>query len=183
MNTTTLNSRTSVLTHPVALSVYGALVIVALTQIRIPLPFTPVPITGQTFAVILWPLLFGRNVGLGSIGLYLGAGALGLPVFAGFAALTALWGPTSGYLIGFVLAGALVGGLRDRGVTTSLVGSTLTIVGAIALILASGALVLGQFVGYNNVWMMGVAPFLIGDVVKTVLLLGTSRASTWKTQS
>ncbi len=165
------------------MSFYGALVIALLTQVRIPLPFTPVPITGQTFAVILWPLLFGRTIGLSSIGIYLAAGALGLPVFAGLESLTALWGPTSGYLMGFVAAGFLVGGLRDRGITATISGTLLAIVSAVTIILACGALVLGIFVGYENVWVMGIAPFLLGDVIKTVLLLVTSRASKWNTRS
>ncbi len=175
--------QTSVLTHPVAMSFYGALVLMALTQVRIPLPFTPVPITGQTFAVILWPLLFGRAVGLGSIGIYLGAGALGLPVFAGFTALDALWGPTSGYLIGFVAATAVVGTFRDKGLTKKPLGALASIILATAVILSCGAIVLGQFVGYENVWMMGIAPFLIGDVVKTVLLLATAGIGVWTTRN
>lgn len=175
--------QSSVLTHPIAMSFYGALVLMALTQVRIALPFTPVPITGQTFAVILWPLLFGRSIGLGSIGIYLTAGALGLPVFAGFTALVALWGPTSGYLIGFVAATAIVGTMRDRGVTTKPLGTVFAIILATSVILSCGALVLGQFVGYSNVWMMGIAPFLLGDVVKTVLLMISARIGTWTTQN
>lgn len=175
--------QSSVLTHPVAMSFYGALVLMALTQVRIALPFTPVPITGQTFAVILWPLLFGRTIGLGSIGIYLTAGALGLPVFAGFTALVALWGPTSGYLIGFIAATAIVGSMRDSGVTKKPLGALSAIILATAVILSCGALVLGQFVGYSNVWMMGVAPFLLGDVVKTVLLVISARIGRWNTQN
>ena len=182
-NTSFYRPRTLWFVHPIAMSFYGALVIALLTQVRIPLPFTPVPITGQTFAVILWPLLFGRTIGVSSIGIYLAAGALGLPVFSGFESLTALWGPTSGYLMGFVAAGILVGGLRDRGFTATILGMLLAIVSAVTVILACGALVLGLFVGYENVWVMGIAPFLLGDVVKTMLLLVTSRASKWNTRS
>lgn len=165
------------------MSLYGALVLMALTQVRIALPFTPVPITGQTFAVILWPLLFGRSIGLGSIGIYLAAGALGLPVFAGFTALVALWGPTSGYLIGFIAATAIVGSFRDSGLTRKPLGSLIAIVIATVVILSCGALVLGQFVGYSNVWAMGVAPFLVGDVVKTILLMISAGIGAWTTRN
>ena len=86
------------------LPVFGALAITLATQVRVDLPFTPVPITGQTFVVVLWGLIFGWRQGALAASTYLAAGALGAPVFAGFTSLTAFWGPTSGYLLGFVPA-------------------------------------------------------------------------------
>lgn len=150
------------------LPVFGALAITLATQVRVDLPFTPVPITGQTFAVILWGLLFGARQGALAAAAYLTAGALGAPVFAGFASLTAFWGPTSGYLLGFVPAAALAGWLREQGWTRSVVATTLAGLIASAPIFVLGTPVLAVFVGWENVMMMGVAPFLIGDVVKSV---------------
>lgn len=161
------------------LSSLGTLVLIACTQIRIPLPFTPVPITGQTFAVLAWPLLFGYRIGVASVASYLVLGALGAPVFAGFESLAALWGPTSGYLIGFAISAVVIGRLRDAGVTNSLVGLTSTIVAGQAIILLCGSLALSTFVGTENAIAMGVAPFLAGDVIKTILLVAMIRSAKW----
>ncbi|HBB26164.1 MAG TPA: biotin transporter BioY [Bacteroidetes bacterium] len=163
----------------VQLSVLGTLVLVACTQVRIPLPFTPVPITGQTFAVIAWPLLFGYRVGMASVLSYLALGILGAPVFAGFESMSALWGPTSGYLIGFAAAAALLGRLRDAGLTSTRSGLAVSIVGAQAVILLFGSLVLSTFVGTENAITMGVAPFLAGDVIKSALLFAMIRSVRW----
>jgi biotin transport system substrate-specific component len=163
----------------VQLSVIGTLVLVACTQVRIPLPFTPVPVTGQTFAVIAWPLLFGYRIGLSSVLTYLALGCLGAPVFAGFESMSALWGPTSGYLIGFAAAAALLGRLRDAGLTSTPMRLGLSVVGAQAIILLCGSLVLSTFVGAENAIVMGIAPFLAGDVIKSVLLFTMIRSVRW----
>ena len=189
MNRTATLRRTFDSAHPIVMGLIGAVVIAGLTQVRIPLPFTPVPITGQTFAVILWPLLFGRTVGMMAVGTYLAAGLLGAPVFSGFTAMSALWGPTSGYLIGFLASAAVVGTIRDnyllameRSVLRAVV-TTLTIIVATAIILGSGAMVLASFVGIENVWTMGVAPFLGVDVIKTILLLTSVEIARWTTRN
>ncbi|MFN6136312.1 MAG: biotin transporter BioY [Bacteroidota bacterium] len=177
--TLTPSLRQAISNRTVQLSVLGTLVLVACTQIRVPLPFTPVPITGQTFAVIAWPLLFGYRVGMASVLSYLALGVLGAPVFAGFESMSALWGPTSGYLIGFAAAAALLGRLRDAGLTSTRSGLALSVVGAQALILLFGSRVLSTFVGPENAVAMGVAPFLAGDVIKSVLLFTMIRSVRW----
>lgn len=161
----------------------GVVALVLCTQVRIPLPFTPVPVTGQTFAVIAWPLLFGYRAGFGAVASYLTLGALGAPVFAGFESLTALWGPTSGYLIGFAVAAMLLGYLRDCGATSSWFGLIGSIIAAQVIILALGSAVLALFVGPENSFVMGVAPFLAGDVVKLVLLATMIRSVRWNTKN
>src|ERR671930_2619152 len=84
-------------------------------QVSIGLPFTPVPITGQTFAVVLVGASLGALLGLASLGLYLFVGALGAPVYAdGHHGWDVLTGPTGGYIVGFVLAVALTGWLAPR---------------------------------------------------------------------
>src|SRR6186997_3063281 len=88
----------------------GALFIAALAQVEIPLPFTPVPITGQTFGVLLVGAALGSKRGAASLTSYLGLGTLGLPFFAGGAhGLNILMGATGGYLIGFVIAAYVIG--------------------------------------------------------------------------
>ena len=87
-----------------------------MAQVRIPLPFTPVPITGQTFAVLLVGAVLGSRRGAASLLLYLMQGLVGLPFFAGgTSGLAILLGPTGGYLVGFIVAAYLVGLLAARG--------------------------------------------------------------------
>src|SRR5919109_4259454 len=99
-----------------ALLVLGGAGFVALAaQVSIDLPFTPVPITGQTFAVLLVGAGLGALLGLASLGLYLFVGALGAPVYAdGTHGWDVITGPTGGYLVGFVLAAGLIGYLAQR---------------------------------------------------------------------
>ena len=163
------------LPQSVVLTVAGAVAITLATQVRIDLPFTPVPITGQTFVVILWGLLFGSRQGALAAGTYLAAGALGAPVFAGFTSLVALWGPTAGYLLGFVPAAALAGWLQERGWTRN-VGTTMlaSLIASIPIFIL-GTPVLAAFVGWKSVLVMGVVPFLVGDVIKSALAAITVR--------
>src|ERR671918_68403 len=91
--------------HDLILILLGALFVAALAQIEIPLPFTPVPITGQTFGVLLVGAALGSKRGAASLASYLAMGAFGLPFLAGGAhGLDILIGATGGYLIGFVIA-------------------------------------------------------------------------------
>ncbi|RPI69454.1 MAG: biotin transporter BioY [Ignavibacteriae bacterium] len=164
MNQTTA---TRTLGMSTVLTVAGAAFIMLASQLSVHLPFTPVPITGQTFAVILWGLLFGSRQGASASATYLSAGLLGLPVFADFTAMTALVGPTSGYLLGFIPAAWLAGYLKETGWTGSFVGAFGSALLASMPIFVLGSIVLASFVGMGNVWMMGVVPFLIGDVIKS----------------
>lgn len=161
----------------IVLTVAGAATITAASQLSIHLPFTPVPITGQTFAVILWGLLFGARQGASAAATYLSAGLLGLPIFADFASMTALVGPTSGYLMGFVPAAWLAGYLRDAGWTRSYFGTFVSALLASLPILILGSFMLASYVGIENVWMMGVVPFVVGDVVKSALAALIARRS------
>ncbi|HWB89884.1 MAG TPA: biotin transporter BioY [Acidimicrobiia bacterium] len=151
-------------------------------QWRIPLPFTPVPITGQTFAVLLTGAALGWRLGTAGQLLYLAVGALGMPVFAdGEAGMEVIRGATGGYLVGFVLAAALVGWMaehrQDRTFATMftafIVGSVVVYVaGVIGLMLATGWPLEEAVAG-------GVVPFLLGDLIKAaaagVLLPGAWR--------
>jgi len=132
-------------------------------QVRIPLPFSPVPITLQTFAVLLGGALLGPWAGAGAQALYLTCGALGIPVFA--ASLSGLGGPTTGYLLAFPLA-ALVTGAAFRTHHTAL--RIAGLVGASALILGLGAAWLALFTGkpLAAALALGVVPFLPGDALK-----------------
>ncbi len=94
----------------------SSIFIALMAQVRIPLPFTPVPITGQTFAVLLIGAALGSERGAASLLVYLAEGAAGLPAFAGgTSGLAVLVGPTGGYLIGFVFAAYIIGRLAESG--------------------------------------------------------------------
>ena len=142
-------------------------------QAVIPLPFTPVPITGQTFAVLLTGALLGPRLGAMTLALYLLEGGMGLPVFAhGAAGAARLLGPTGGYLLSYPFAAALVGGLAGRGwdrrpatmLAAMLLGSL--------IVFTMGAGWLAHFVGPTHAFTGGVLPFLPGDMIKALLAAG-----------
>ena len=146
-----------------------------MSQVLIPLPYTPVPISLGTFGVTLMALLYGRKLGTATILSYVAAGSLGAPIFAGGKA-GSLISPTGGYILGYIVATIILGYLADRGVTKSYVKTILSLMLSSAIILTLGSLVLSLFVPGKNAFMIGVLPFLPGDALKsttTTLLLPT----------
>jgi len=147
----------------------GSLVVAAMAQVRIPLLFTPVPLTGQTFAVLLVGAALGSRRGAGSLLLYLLAGIAGLPFFAGGASgLTYLSGPTGGYLIGFVLAAYVVGRLAETGKDRRFMVAIVTFLVGEVLIYIPALIWLSARIGPQNAIAAGLLPFLIGDAIKLV---------------
>lgn len=147
--------------------ILGAGLVAVAAQFVIRLPWTPTPITGQTFAVLLVGTLLGASRGAGAMLVYLLEGASGLPVFAGGGAGVAhLLGPTGGYLIGFVFAAAVAGALAERGWDRRVTLTILSMSIATAVIFLCGAAWLAFFVGIDQVWTMGVGPFLPGAALK-----------------
>ena len=143
------------------------LLLVACSYISFPLPFSPVPITGQTFGVLLIAMAFGRIRGTAIVAAYLLEGAAGLPVFAGGSAgIGALFGPTGGYLFGFVLAAYVVGWLGEKGWDRTLIRSVAAMLIGYALIFAVGLAGLSRYVPGATVLAMGFTPFLPGMIVK-----------------
>ncbi len=161
----------------VLLAFAGSWLVAGLAQIEIKLPFTPVPITGQTLGVLLVGASLGAGLGGVSIALYLAQGAIGFPFFSGgdsgteFLRLSAA---TGGYLWGFVLSAVVVGWLAERRWDRSIRSSI-------------GAMFLGEVVLYlvGIPWLMraidvsladalelGLAPFVIGDTLKLLLAAG-----------
>jgi biotin transport system substrate-specific component len=154
-----------------ALIVAFSLLTALAAQVAIPLPWTPVPITGQTFAVLLTGALLGPRLGALAMIAYLIEGASGLPFFyAGRGGVQhLLFSPTSGYLLSYPVAAFVVGLLAERGWDRRF----LTAAGAMALgsivILLGGWAWLARFVNPAAAFNAGVAPFLIGDVIKVAL--------------
>ena len=148
----------------------GALLVAALAQVIIPLPFTPVPITGQTFAVLLVGATMGSKRGVASLALYTLMGAVGLPFFAGGdSGLAYLSGPTLGYLIGFVVAAYAVGTVAERGLERSVRTSLVPFLIGTLVIYIFGVGWLAILFGVEKALTLGVLPFLVGDALKMVL--------------
>ncbi len=156
--------------YSLALVVSGSLFIALAAQIAIPLPFTPVPVTGQSLAVLLIGVLLGSRKGAASVLLYLGEGAMGLPFFAkGAAGIAILRGATAGYLIGFVFAAYVVGWLAERGWDRDLWRSGAAMMVGNGLIFACGLTWLSTWVGFSKALTLGFYPFVPGMVLKLVL--------------
>ena len=154
-----------------------------MAQIRITLPFTTIPLTGQTFAVLLSGAVLGSRRGFLSQALYLAEGAAGLPVFAGGAGSALyLLGPTGGYLWSFPVAAALLGWLVERGASRSSPKLAGALIVSDLLILASGGAWLHILfrVPNSQSWVLGFYPFLGADILKIVLVgLSLPRILRW----
>ena len=156
----------------------GAALTALLAQIQVPM--YPVPMTLQTFAVLLIAAAMGPWRALSSMGLYVALGAAGLPVFAGAKALGQVL-PTAGYLFGFAVAAVVVGLLANRGLVKKpaavlvsfLVGST------VIYFFGAGWLVLGLGMSVQQALLAGVVPFLLGDAAKALLAAAVLPAA-WK---
>ena len=162
-----------------------------MAQVRFYLPWSPVPITGQTFAVLLAGVLLGRWWGGTSLAIYAGLGAAGLPWFAGLnSGLGYLAGPTGGYIIGFILAALFLGYFTDRYIRSrsffSMLG--LMLFANFVLIYVPGLLQLGLWLNlvqgesatFTTLLGMGAIPFIAGDVTKAVVAATIARGITPK---
>lgn len=146
----------------------GVVGLAALARIAIPLPWTPVPITGQTFGVTLLALTWGRSRGVATVLAYLLLGAAGAPVLAGGDSGIS-FGPTFGYMIGMIVSAAWIGTLVDRGWTKTFLRTYLAAASGSVLIFLFGVAGLSAFVPARELFVAGVLPFLPGDFVKTLL--------------
>ena len=132
-----------------------------MAHIAIPLPFTPVPITGQTFAVLLTGAALGARLGTASMLAYVAEGLVGLPVFA-----IAPGSFSYGYLAGFVAAAFVVGWFADHGWTRDLLHTVVAMIAGEVAIYFFGLLWLAHLVAPSQVLVYGLYPFLIGDAIK-----------------
>lgn len=157
----------------------GVFLLSLLAQISIPLPWTPVPITGQTFGVSLMALLYGRRLGTATVAVYLLAGISGAPILA-----TAALGPTAGYLVGMLVGAAVMGWLADRGWSQSYWWAFAAAIIGSVFIFVGGVAVLAAFVPAKNLLDIGVMPFIPGDLLKSMLAAGIAvPGSRWLTSS
>jgi biotin transport system substrate-specific component len=163
-----------------------ALLTAALAQVRIPLGFTPVPVTGQTLAVLLSGAVLGAKRGVASQALYVVLGMIGLPFYSnGTGGWEVATGPTMGYLVGFIAAAALVGRLAEHRHDRSLIASLAAMSLGSLVIYACGAAWLAYSLdiplatGESNAISLGVTPFLLGDIIK-MCVAGAATASAWR---
>ena len=138
---------------------------------KIKIPFYPVPMTMQTFVVLLIGIIFGWKLGLFTISLYLIEGLVGLPVFAGTPekgmGLVYFVGPTMGYLIGFVAAVFLAGYFKYN---QNYILNFFKLILSVSLIYIFGMIWLVNFTGWDKVFIVGAQPFLLAELFKIALL-------------
>ena len=152
------------------ISLLGSILLTISAKIKI--PFYPVPMTMQTFVVLLMGIAFGWKIGLATISLYLFEGIIGLPVFAGtpekglgFIYFT---GPTMGYLIGFLFATFIAGYLNLK---TNIFSIFLKLILSVSIIYIFGILWLGNLIGWDKpIIQLGVTPFLFAELFKISIL-------------
>jgi biotin transport system substrate-specific component len=165
-----------------ALVVGFALLTALAAQIEIPLWFTPVPITGQTFAVLLAGAALGMKAGAASQALYWALGAVGLPFYSGGeGGWTVATGATAGYLVGFVVAAALVGALAERQHDRSVLTAVPAFLAGSAIIYLFGVswLMIDLGVDSTRALELGMTPFVVGDLVK-IALAGLALPAAWR---
>jgi biotin transporter BioY len=172
-----INNRTL---YNILLVCVSSLLIALSAQIVILLPFTPVPVTAQTFAVLLLGALLGRKRAVSAVGLYLLQGISGLPVFAGGnAGLFYLTGMTGGYLLGFLPAAYLCGFLAERKWDRRYLTASILFIFGSAIIYTCGILWLALYTSLKFALQAGLFPFLVGDIIK-ILMAIISLPSGWK---
>ncbi len=170
-----------ILLSPILSIFIGSIFIAILAQVSIPIPFSPVPITGQTIGIVIIGTVLGPLNGSMAVIVYIFEGALGLPVFANLSSgIHVLMGPTAGYIWGFIVGAFLMGVLDKIGFTSSFLLSFLSCLIVTTLILVIGTLYLAFFkTGLKLALEMGFYPFLIGDFVKSFIsasiILGLKR--------
>jgi biotin transport system substrate-specific component len=136
---------------------------------KIQVPFWPVPMTMQTFAVLVLGMAYGWRLAGASVLFYLAQGAIGLPVFAAGGGIAYFAGPTGGYLLGFLLAAVAVGWLAEHGWDRSPLRTLAAMLIGTAVIFALGLAWLATLIGLPQAIGAGLVPFLPGEAVKIAL--------------
>lgn len=164
-------SSASGVVRAVLLALVGTALLTLSAKVKV--PFYPVPMTMQTFVVLVIGAAYGWRLGALTILAYLAEGALGLPVFADTPekgiGLAYMMGPTGGYLAGFVAAAAFVGWLAERGWDRSPARLFAAMALGHAVLFCFGVAWLASYLGFEKAWMAGVAPFYLATLLKTAL--------------
>ena len=136
---------------------------------KIKIPFYPVPMTMQTFVVVLIGMLYGWKLGVFTVALYLFEGAIGLPVFASGGGIAYLTGPTAGYLYGMLFASVVISYLANLGFSKTYFKSLISLTIGSIIIFAIGIIYLGSIIGYQKAVAVGLLPFIPSELFKVAL--------------
>jgi biotin transport system substrate-specific component len=154
----------------VILIALGTALLTLSAKVNLPLPY--VPMTLQTLVVLAIGAAYGWRLGCATVIVYLVEGAIGLPVFAGpVGGLAPFFGPTAGYLLGFVAAAFITGWLSERGWDRSVPLPFMAMGMGHIIILGCGLawLAFGLNLGFEKAWLVGIAPFVAASVIKNAL--------------
>jgi len=170
------------LTSRLTLVIGGVLFLAAMAQISIPIPGSPVPVTGQTLATLLLGTAYGSGLGFTTFGAYLAIGAAGLPFFAhGAHGFHVISGATGGYLVGMLFASALTGALAGRRWDQKIATVIPTMILGNIVTFAFGLIWLHHVVGASWAWTFskGFNPFILGEVLK-IAIASTALPTLWR---
>ena len=166
-----------------AIFIFGGVIFLSiLAQIAIPIPGSPVPVTGQTFGVLLLATSYGVSLSISTLALYLLAGIAGAPVFANYGhGLDRLAGPTGGYLIGMLIASIALGALAGRRWDQKIISGIGTMLIGDAIIFTFGLTWLHLYTDKDWAWTFsaGLTPFIIGEALK-IAIAGTAMPIVWR---
>jgi len=166
----------------IALISGGALLLAASAQIAIPVPGSPVPVTGQTLGVLLIGTSYGSGIGLATFAIYLLAGIVGAPVFAGASfGMEKITGATGGYLIGMLITTYVLGLLAKRNLDQKFLTALPSMLLGNVIIFSCGIIWLHHFTGKDWTWTInaGLTPFIVGEILK-IAIAGTSLPILWR---
>ena len=164
------SSRVEKIIRLILITIVGSILITISAKVKI--PFYPVPMTMQTFVILLIGITLGYKIGLATVTLYLFEGIIGLPVFASSPekgiGIAYFIGPTMGYLIGFLVAVYFSGSFKyDKGI----INTFLKLIFSVSFIYILGLIWLGTLIGWEKpIFKLGAQPFLIAELFKVLLL-------------
>ena len=173
------SEKTQAFLYDILLIFGGSLFIALFAQMKFLLPFSRVPVTGQTFAILMIGALLGAKRGSLTVLIYITEGLVGLPVFAMGSGLLVLRGFTGGYIIGFIFAAYIVGLLAEKGWDRRVWTTVLTMVIGNVIIYAFGLAWLTRVPTVKSVFFEGLYPFIPGDLIK-ITLAAILLPSGWK---
>jgi biotin transporter BioY len=173
------SQKSSAIIYNIILVIGGSLIIALSAHIKVLLPFSRIPVTAQTFTVLMTGALLGAKLGSLAVIAYLIEGIIGLPFFTSGGGFTALLGYTGGYLIGFIPAAYITGFLAQKGWDRKISTTILAMIFGNIVIYTFGLFWLVRLVGISKSLSMGLYPFIAGDIFK--ILLATALLPTgWK---
>ena len=171
--------RTRGIMYDAIVVICGSLILCLSAQVKVYLPISPVPITGQTFAVLMLAALLGSRRGVLAVLAYLVEGILGLPVFAGGMGPATLIGPTGGYLVGFVAVAYVVGKLAEMGWDRRVSTTIAAMLAGEIVLYTFGVCWLAVMTNIRTALVICLYPFIVGDILKIALAAAVLPAG-WK---